>query len=161
MTWSLLRTNESQLILEMPRRNRKRNSKAKPAKRTRRDTHSNRLDTVQSGNASDRGASRASSPFSAHAPPIHRLPAELLCETFLLASLTDDELCKWSRIRPDLRPQLTNPFTFCAVCSLWRSLAFSLPQLWQRVFVYVSPDSRRTGGYRLLFSGSSALARCL
>ncbi|KAF8312404.1 hypothetical protein F5887DRAFT_1168433 [Amanita rubescens] len=91
----------------MPRRNRKRNSKAKRARRTRRDTHSNHLHTVQSGNASDvRGvvatslgnnspvtSSRASSPeSSAHASPIYSLPPELLCEIFILALPTDEEL---------------------------------------------------------------------
>ena len=92
-------------------------------------------------------SSRASYILSAHAPPIHSLPSELLGETFILALPTDEEFFEWSQaIRPHLRPQrLTTPLTFCAVCSLWRSLAFSTPQLWQQVFVYVPLG---TGGHR-------------
>lgn len=101
-------------------------------------------------NASDGGVAASeyiiSSPPSAHAPPIHSLPPELLGETFILALPTDEEFFEWSKmIDPQPRPRLTTPFTFCAVCSLWRSLGFSTPRLWQQVFVYVS---RRTGEHQ-------------
>ena len=130
----------------MPRR---RNSKAKRAQHARKDARSCRLHSVQSGNASDSGAAAseynsrlpiANSSPSTHASPIHNLPPELLREAFILALPTDEEILK--RSQPDLRPQST-PFTFCAVCSLWRSLAFSTPQLWQQVFVYISACTGR------------------
>ena len=132
----------------MPRRNRKRNSKAKRAQHTRRDDRSSRL---QSGNANDGGASGynslpiANSSSSARVPPIHTLPPELLCEALILALPSNEEILKRSQMirPPDRRPQSTTPFTVCAICSLWRSLAFSTPQLWQQVFVYISACTGR------------------
>lgn len=35
------------------------------------------------------------------------------------------------------KPGLTNPLPLCAVCSSWRSLALTTPQLWKRVFVHI------------------------
>ena len=125
MTWSRTSHNSCFSQTRMPR-NRKRNSKAKRAQLTHRDANANRPDTVwQSGNASNRGAAASGYNSPSSRASIHSLPPELLCETFILAFHSDHEL-----IHPDPSPRLTKtPFTFCAVCSLWRSLAFSIPQL--------------------------------
>ena len=38
---------------------------------------------------------------------------------------------------PKYKPKIINPLLFCAVCALWRSIAFSTAQLWKRAFVFV------------------------
>jgi hypothetical protein len=72
-----------------------------------------------------------------HKPPIHSLPLEVVSEIFILALPPDYELCKRSQMHPEDRPKLVNPLLFCAVCSLWRSIALSTAQLWKRAFVFV------------------------
>ena len=66
--------------------------------------------------------------------PILSLPLELLGEIFILSLPTIHELYKRHAAEGVKR---TNPFVLCAVCSSWRSLAFSTPRLWKQVFVRV------------------------
>ena len=58
--------------------------------------------------------------------PIHSLPLEILSQIFIFA------------LHIDLTVATPfNPLVLCMVCSSWRSLAFSTPQLWQRVFIHI------------------------
>ena len=71
------------------------------------------------------------------APSRCDLPFELLSGIFILALSNDEDFTKdRARSVPPLTPK---PFTFCAVCSWWRSVALATPQLWKRVFVRVAP----------------------
>src|SRR6266576_1286972 len=66
--------------------------------------------------------------------PIHSLPFEVLGEILILALPTDQELYnKYSKGQKFLNPTLVS----CAVCSSWRSLAFSTPPLWSTVLIHV------------------------
>ncbi|KAF8332496.1 hypothetical protein F5887DRAFT_996613 [Amanita rubescens] len=74
----------------------------------------------------------------ANAPTIHRLPLEVLSEIFILAMPTIQEIYAWpSSHQPSEGQKIVDPSKFCAVCSSWRLLAFSTPQLWKHVFVHV------------------------
>lgn len=76
-----------------------------------------------------------------HPPPIHTLPPEVLGEIFILVLPTDQEIhttlqfCGSSK-----RRILMNPLMFSAVCSSWRLLTCSIPQLWKRVLVHFPSD---------------------
>src|SRR6266550_385557 len=71
------------------------------------------------------------------------LPFELLSDIFILALSNDEDFTK-DRDRSLSAPPLTpKPFTFCAVCSWWPSVALATPQLWKRVFVRVAPGISR------------------
>ncbi len=71
--------------------------------------------------------------------PIYSLPLEILSQIFILTLHIDSaataELHETSR-HSERHLQIFNPLVLCAVCSSWRSLAFSTPQLWQRVFIH-------------------------
>ena len=70
-------------------------------------------------------------------PPIHSLPLEVISEIFILALPADYELLKRSQMHPEDKPKFINPLVFCAVCSLWRSIALSTARLWKRAFVFL------------------------
>ncbi|KAF8336007.1 hypothetical protein F5887DRAFT_988258, partial [Amanita rubescens] len=71
--------------------------------------------------------------------PIRSLPVEILSQIFILTLHIDfaatAELHETPR-HSGRRLQIFNPLVLCAVCSSWRSLAVSTPQLWQRVFIH-------------------------
>ena len=73
----------------------------------------------------------------ANASTIHRLPLEVLSEIFILAMPTIQEIYAWPSSQTSERQNTVDPSKFCAVCSSWRLLAFSTPQLWKHVFVHV------------------------
>ncbi len=72
--------------------------------------------------------------------PIHSLPPEILSQIFILTLYIDfasaAELHETSR-HSERHLKIFNPLVLCAVCSSWRSLAFSTPQLWQRVLIHL------------------------
>ncbi|KAF8325516.1 hypothetical protein F5887DRAFT_1015765 [Amanita rubescens] len=78
--------------------------------------------------------SRCSSSADALPKLPNNLPFDILNIIFILALPNDEDFIKGQRL---FTPELTNPLTFCGVCSLWRSSALTTPQLWKRVFVYV------------------------
>jgi hypothetical protein len=76
----------------------------------------------------------------AHLPPtIHSLPLEILSEIFIFALPTDQELYRRSRSYEG-RKLIIPTLVFCAVCSSWRFLAFSTPQLWNTVVIHLPHD---------------------
>ena len=80
------------------------------------------------------GSSILSNRHAEHIPPIHRLPVELLAEIFrdylqiVDYSQSSLSLC----IKPYSQ---TTPFCLGQVCSYWRSLTFSMGDLWQSMFI--------------------------
>jgi F-box-like len=58
----------------------------------------------------------------AYLSPIRRLPFELLRQIFLF-NFDDYPCCAW---------------VLCAVCSLWRKTALSMPQIWSKVPISLS-----------------------
>ena len=75
-----------------------------------------------------------------HLPPtIHSLPLEILSEIFIFALPTDQELYRRSRSYEG-RKLIIPTLVFCAVCSSWRFLAFSTPQLWNTVVIHLPHD---------------------
>ena len=74
---------------------------------------------------------------------IHCLPLEILTEIFtFVMEVNSDELFfkKSSGGGSEARRRMLNPLTLCAVCSSWRLLAISIPQLWKRVSVHLPSD---------------------
>ena len=73
--------------------------------------------------------------------PIRSLPLEVLTEIFILTMHID-----WVEVHPkgslkpsegESRRRMLNPFILPAVCLSWRSLAFSIPKLWRKVFIHI------------------------
>ncbi|KAF8350373.1 hypothetical protein F5887DRAFT_1278607 [Amanita rubescens] len=104
------------------------------------DTHA-----VQSKSAAGYNGASASTRSDAAAlafkSPIRSVPLEVLAEIFILALHID-----WVEVHPsnylepskgESRRRTLNPFVLCAVCSSWRSLAFSFPKLWRNVVVHI------------------------
>ena len=85
-----------------------------------------------------------------HSPPptsIHSLPLEVLGEILILALPTNQELNnKYYRSKREL---INSPLIFCAVCSSWRFLAFSTPQLWVTILIHISLDMNRARAQRM------------
>jgi hypothetical protein len=79
--------------------------------------------------------------------PIHSLPLEILSQIFILALHIDftavAELHETSR-HGERHLQIFNPLVLCAVCSSWRSLAFTTPRLWRRVFIHIPRKLNKT-----------------
>ena len=79
--------------------------------------------------------------------PIHSLPLEILSQIFILALHIDftavAELHEKSR-DSERHLQIFNPLVLCAVCLSWRSLAFTTPRLWRRVFIHVPRKLNKT-----------------
>jgi len=118
-----------------------------PQRNAKNDAHPTRLPTAPSqcaaGPGYDGPITRARAVQYANAPTIHRLPLEVLGEIFILAMPTIQEI--YARPSPSTSSyqpigegrKTVNPLKFCGVCSSWRLLAFSTPQLWKHVFVDV------------------------
>ena len=71
---------------------------------------------------------------------IRSLHLEVLSEIFILAMHTDCADVHPKSPMPSegkSRRRMLNPFFLCAVCSSWRSLAFSTPALWRKVLVHM------------------------
>lgn len=149
----------------MPPRNR--SSKAKPALAQRHfqsDTRTTpfgippRLHAVQSEGAAGyngpitRSRANALSPGADASrsvkPPVHKLPLEVLGKIFIIALPSDQELYARLQLYTSKIQKLTNPSSFCAVCSSWRSFAFATARLWKRVFVYAPLNIRKTQAER-------------
>ena len=71
-----------------------------------------------------RARSRADALIKSH---INALPLEIFGTIFILSLSSDKKI--------DGRPIWRDPLPFCAVSSLWRSVALATPQLWQHVRV--------------------------
>ena len=80
--------------------------------------------------------------------PIHSLPLEVLGEILISILPSDQELynkyCSDSQRRKLIHPTLV----FCAVCSSWRSLAFSTPRLWNTVIIHIPRNINRAQAKR-------------
>jgi len=92
-----------------------------------------------------RDAQNPNGPQVAAPHPIYSLPLEVLSQIFILTLHIDfaaaAELHETSR-RSERHLKIFNPLVLCAVCSSWRSLAFSAPQLWQRVFIHFPVEAQ-------------------
>ncbi|KAK0458253.1 uncharacterized protein EV420DRAFT_1748207 [Desarmillaria tabescens] len=72
--------------------------------------------------------------YKACLAPIRRLPVELLCKIFSEAcafvdSPIDDDA------RETFQPPSQTPFRIASVCSYWRGVCLSVPQLWSVMFI--------------------------
>ncbi|KAK0443213.1 hypothetical protein EV421DRAFT_537631 [Armillaria borealis] len=69
--------------------------------------------------------------YKSYLAPIRRLPVELLCEIF-------SEACTFpfgKALRESLQSPPQIPLLIASVCSYWRSICLSFPQLWSVMFV--------------------------
>ncbi|GLB42461.1 hypothetical protein LshimejAT787_1104760 [Lyophyllum shimeji] len=70
--------------------------------------------------------------------PVHLLPDEILQEIFLACLPAELRECRPTRSQA--------PLLLCQVCSRWRSLALSTPQLWSSLYIYLSRDEDEDEG---------------
>jgi len=86
-------------------------------------------------------------PITRHSSPtLHSLPLEVIGEILVLALPTDHELYK--KYSSERRKLINPTLAFCAVCSSWRSLAFSTPRLWNSVLIHVPHNIRKAQAKR-------------
>ncbi|KAF8323567.1 hypothetical protein F5887DRAFT_296289 [Amanita rubescens] len=118
-----------------PRKRAKPNPSRNFHREAKNDAHLTHSHTVQSQSAVGyNGPLTRSRRLRSHLPPIYCLPPEVLGEIFILALPTDQEIHMTLQFYGS-GELLTNPLIFSAVCSSWRLLAFSIPQLWRRISI--------------------------
>ncbi|KJA24367.1 hypothetical protein HYPSUDRAFT_526014 [Hypholoma sublateritium FD-334 SS-4] len=70
--------------------------------------------------------------------PLHRLPFEIVSQIFISyldESESSDKIFSHESVDPSTR---NSPLLLASVCHTWRAAAFSTPQLWARIHVYLS-----------------------
>ncbi|KAF8350374.1 hypothetical protein F5887DRAFT_298735 [Amanita rubescens] len=107
------------------------------------DTHAVQSESAAGYNGAS-ACTRSDAAALAFKSPIRSVPSEVLAEIFILAMHIDRVevhlSCLLESSEGESRRRTLNPFVLCAVCSSWRSLAFSFPKLWRNVVVHIPLD---------------------